>query len=302
MKRYYIAVDIGGTNTRIALVDKRFKIIDKISFPTEIKETPKVQISCVVNAAMALLHIHKISSKALFGVGVGIAGLVEEGTGIVHNLTNIPGWRGINLARILKSRLKVPVYIDNDANLMTLAEFHKGAGRGSRNLVCITLGTGVGGGIVINGRLHRGSSSSAGEIGHIPINEKGPRCNCGGYACIERYVGNRYITSSYSNITPEEIFKKAKRGDRSAIKLWKNVSLRLGVMLTGVINLLDPDKIVIGGGVSNAGHFIFSPLKDTIKRYSMKGRRRQVEIVKARLGNDAGLIGAALLVKLERDK
>ena len=190
----------------------------------------------------------------------------------------------------------------SDLNLMALAEHRLGAAKGSRNAVCLTLGTGVGGGIIIAGRLYRGSSFAAGEIGHMPINEKGPRCNCGGIACLERYIGNRYILKRAkkafgSDITLEALTKLAKGGNNKAISIWTDVAEKLGIALTGVVNLLNPDKIIIGGGVGKAVEFIIVPLKKTIKERAMKGHAKHIKISMAKLGPDAGIIGASLLLR-----
>ncbi len=322
MKRYYIGIDLGGTNTRIALLGKGFDILEKVSFPTLFYRSPQNLIFAITESVYTILKKRKVRLSQVHGAGIGIAGQVDVKKGAIYNLTNIPGWKGINLKRLLQKNLRIPVYIDNDANVMALAEFYKGAGRGSRNLVCITLGTGVGGGIIIDGKLFRGSTSSAGEIGHIPINEKGPRCNCGGVACIEAYVGNRYlikelarrirrgektilkkmVDKKLSNLTPELIDKAAKRGDRFAINFWEEVGRRVGTMLAGVINLLNPDKVVIGGGIAKAGRFLSGPIRRTVNQRAMELHRRHVKIVRARLGRNAGLVGAAVLVNLEKNK
>ncbi len=193
------------------------------------------------------------------------------------------------------------VELDNDVNAMTLGEFVFGAGKGCDNLVCVTLGTGIGGGIIIDGKLYRGGSMAAGEIGHMPINEIGPKCNCGGLACLERYIGNRYILDRTKkafggNIKLETVTDLAKKGNKKAIKIWTDVAKKLGVALAGVVNLLNPDRIVIGGGISNAGGLILTPLKKEIKMRAMKGQAAHVKIVLAKLRGDAGIIGSSLLV------
>lgn len=321
MKKYYIGIDIGGTNTKIGLLGKRLNLIKKVVIPTELYKTPRDLITAIAGFVRAMLRAKRVKLNNVRGIGIGIAGLVDMKRGVVINLTNIPGWRNVNIRREFQKRLKLPVYVDNDVNVMTLAELYRGAGRGSKNLICITLGTGVGGGVVINGALYRGSTSAAGEIGHIPINEKGPKCNCGGIACIESYIGSSYLMKdmarairkrktilkkmagrALSNLTPELIDKAAMRGDLLAINFWKEAGNRLGVALTGVVNLLNPDKIIIGGGIAGAGRFLFTPIKKTIGRRAMELQRRRVKIVKAKLGKDAGLIGGAVLVNLEKDK
>jgi len=185
---------------------------------------------------------------------------------------------------------------------MALAEHRLGAARGCRNAVCLTLGTGVGGGLILEGKLYRGSSYGAGEIGHMPINEKGPSCNCGGFACLEAYVGNRRIMRQVKaifkkDIPLEEVSAMAYRGNKKAAALWEAVGSRLGCALTGVVNLLNPDCIVIGGGVASAGKILFDRARETILLRAMPVHARAVKVVGAQLGNDAGMIGAALLVR-----
>ncbi len=160
----------------------------------------------------------------------------------------------------------------------------------------------MGGGIIINGKLYRGGSMTAGEIGHMPINESGPKCNCRGIACLERYVGNRYILERAkkvfgTSITLERLSALARSRDKKSIAIWTDVAKKLSVAIIGVVNLLNPDKIVIGGGVSSAGSLILTPLKNQVKFRAMKDQAKHVKIVLAKLGGDAGIIGSSLLVK-----
>jgi glucokinase len=198
--------------------------------------------------------------------------------------------------------LGLPVYLDNDANLMALAEFHRGAAKGAKNAVCLTLGTGVGGGIIIEKRLYRGSTFNAGELGHIPINENGSQCNCGGKACIETYVGNARILREARRIfkrriSLEDISALAKRKNKRAVKIWQDAGRRLGIALSGVVNSLNPDVIVIGGGVASAGAVLFQNIRLAIKQRAMHIQAKHVKVKAAKLGSDAGLIGAGLLVR-----
>ena len=322
MIKHYIAVDIGGTNTKIALINKRYDILEKLVLETRYYTSPKELLKAVSDGIQILLKIRKLTKKNISGIGIGIAGLVDFKKGIVHSLTNIPGWNNVNLKKVFEQKIGIRTFVDNDVNVMTLGEFHRGAGRGAKDLVCITLGTGVGGGIVINGELYRGSTFSAGEIGHIPISEEGPRCNCGGIACIESFVGNRYLINDIkrslknkktgllakiikedpSMLTPMSIDKAARKGDRFAIDFWKKAGERIGIMLSGVINFLDPDRVVIGGGIAEAGKFLFGPIRKTVQKRAMKIQRSHTKIVKAGLAQNAGLIGAAVLVNLEKNK
>jgi glucokinase len=187
---------------------------------------------------------------------------------------------------------------------MCLAEYQLGAAKGLRHAVCLTLGTGVGAGIIADGRLYRGANNASGELGHMPINEDGPVCNCGGKACLETYVGNKSILAQVKKIFRrkmplEEVSGLAARGNKKAVALWSGVGEHLGVALVGVVNLLNPDAVVIGGGVANAGKILFQKVKEVIKKRAMSVQAKAVKVFKAKLGDDAGLIGAAVMVKSE---
>jgi glucokinase len=320
MKKWAIGVDLGGTYTKLALVDNSGRIRRKGKLPTAAYKTKEALLRAIVDGISAILKDNRLSLKDLAGVGIGVPGLVAFERGFVYNLTNIPGWKNVRLKKILEAMLsvsgrKIPVLVDNDVNLMALGESRFGAGRGAKNLVCVTLGTGVGGGIIINGDLYRGTSSAAGEIGHMPLKEEGLKCNCGSFGCLERYVGNKYIVDEIKDkirsgrptkirelvkgglslITPETISKAAKNKDALAIECWRRAGKRIGVALSGVINLLNPEKIIIGGGMAEAGEALFSAIRDTVNERALPVSRGAVKIVKAKLGNDAGMTGAAAL-------
>ncbi|MBN1913359.1 MAG: ROK family protein, partial [Candidatus Omnitrophica bacterium] len=189
-----------------------------------------------------------------------------------------------------------------DAKLMCLAEHKLGRAKGALNALCLTLGTGVGGGIIAEGELYRGSDNAAGEVGHMPINSGGRRCNCGGRGCLEAYVGNRRIESEARKVfkrpvSLEELSHLANVRDRRALGVWRKAGKDLGVALCGVVNLLNPERIVIGGGVAQAGKVLFDKIKETVSQQAMGVQARRVRIVKSKLGKDAGLIGAAVMVR-----
>jgi len=301
-KKYILAIDLGGTNLKIGLLDLRYKIIFKHILNTRKLSRKEQMICAIVSSIDNIIKEHNLKKESILGVGLGVPGPIDAEKGLVHYLPNIPGWKEVNLKRILEKRLNLPVALDNDANVMALAEFRLGAAKGSVNAVCLTLGTGVGGGIIIDGTLYRSKTFAAGEIGHIPINETGPKCNCGGVACTEAYVGNTRIKAAAKrifgkDIPLEELSALAKRGNRKALNLWNKIGERLGIGLVGVVNLLSPDCIVIGGGVANAGKILFDKVRAVILERAMKVQARHVKIFKSKLGNDAGLIGAAVLIK-----
>jgi glucokinase len=301
-RRFIIGIDLGGTNLKIALLDLKYRIQDKKVLSTQEFIKKESLILAIIDSINKIIEYNKLKKTNILGIGLGLPGPIDTWRGIVHFFPNIPGWKEVNLKSILEKRLRLPVFVDNDAKLMCLAEYKLGAAKDSNNAVCLTLGTGVGGGIIINGELYRGSSNASGEIGHVPLNEKGPRCNCGGYGCLEAYIGNNRILAKGKrlfkrDISLEELSSLAKKQNRKAKALWKTFAQRLGITLVGMVNLLNPDCIVIGGGVAEAGRVLFDNVRKVILKRAMNVQARQVKIFKAKLGNNAGLIGAAILVK-----
>lgn len=303
MKKSVLAIDVGGTNIKLGLVSPS----GRISSRTNLSTTSFIQgkeslIEAVVSVSRRMIAENRLNNKDILGVGIGLPGLVDVRRGVVGVLTNIPGWRNVSLKKIIESKLKIPVFIDNDANVITLGEWKFGAGRGFKNMICITLGTGVGGGLVIEDALYRGEGFSAGEIGHMPLAETGLKCNCGGYGCLETYVGNQRLLRKAkiifkdNNISLEEISRLAFYNNRTALRFWKEAAIHLGNGLAGVVNLLNPRCIVIGGGIANAHRYLFRIIRETLKKRALKIPTGMVKIVKAKLGSDAGLIGAQVLV------
>ena len=317
--RLLLGIDIGGTNIKIALIDKKGRIKAKKTFPTADFKGNRALIERITGETKKLLAEYGVVKKDIIGVGVGAPGAVDIRSGTVHYLTNVPDWSEVPLGNILKNKLGLLTFVDNDVNVMALGELFFGSGIGAKNMLCVTLGTGVGGGLILEGRLYRGSSYAAGEFGHVPINIAGPRCNCGSWACVEAYVGNNYIVrdvitqikkgektlikklvnGKLSKITPEIISRAARAGDRFAKEIWRDVGNKVGTGLAGVVNLLNVEKIVIGGGVAETGKILFDSIKKTIAARAMKLPAKTVKVVKAKLRRDAGLIGAAALVLYE---
>lgn len=294
MVKFAIGIDLGGTYTKLALVGSNGKVFQRSRLSTTAYGTKEKLLKAIVSEIGKILARARLPKRRLAGVGIGVPGLVDFKRGLVYDLTNVPGWKNTPLKSLLERKLGVPVLADNDVNLMALGECRFGAGRGAKYAVCVTLGTGVGGGIIIDGKIYRGPSFSAGEVGHMPLKEEGLACGCGSYGCLERYAGNRYISDEFGS-TPETMSAAARKGDRTAIEAWERIGKRVGTTLAGVVNLLNPEKIIIGGGLAGAGEFLFGPIRRTIKRRAMPVPRSAVRIVRARLGNDAGMIGAAAL-------
>jgi glucokinase len=228
--------------------------------------------------------------------------------GRVRELSNVPGWLDVPLAALLREKTGLASIIENDANAMAYAEWKFGAGRDRANVVCLTLGTGVGGGLILDGKLFRGSQLGAGEIGQMILEPRGVPGHYGNFGALEKYVGNREIieratklyaaadlTHATDEITPLSLEKAAKNGDRIAIKLWEEIGFEIGVMLSNIAWLLNPDRFVIGGGVAKAGPLVFEPIKRTIRERTAPVYHEHLEVVPADLGNDAGIIGSAAL-------
>jgi len=302
IKKFIIAIDLGGTNLKCALLDSSLKIKAKSSFSTKSFDNQHKLIRGIIDSVAGLIFNQKLKRSTILGVGIGVPGPVDTQRGIVHFLPNIPGWKEVRLKKILEQRTKLPVFIDNDAKLMTLAEHEAGAAKNYKNALCLTLGTGVGGGLILNDLLYRGPDNAAGEIGHFPLNEKGPLCGCGARGCLEAYVGNHKIIQGArklfgSKITLERVSALARDNNPKAIYFWSQMGKKLGLVLSGLVNLLNLEVIVIGGGVSDAGRVLFENIRRTILLRAMRVQAKRVRVLKAKLGNDAGIIGAGYLVR-----
>ncbi len=303
MKKYVVGVDVGGTNIKLGVVGPSGKVIVRTSFATKPFASSRIKlISALAHEIETSIITAGLNKKQIAGVGVGLPGLVDYEKGVVRFLPNIPGWRGVHLKSILQKKVKLPVFIDNDVKIITLAEFKFGAGRGVRNLVCLTLGTGVGAALILNGQLYRGEDNAAGELGHMPLNERGPKCNCGGFGCFETYVGNRALFALASRMikkpgaTTLTMFSLAQKGNKKALNYWKLAAQRIGNGLIGIVNLLNPRLIIIGGGVSHNERFLFKTITDTIRRRAMSLQGAAFKIKRAKFKDDAGIIGAYVLV------
>ncbi|MCX5706908.1 MAG: ROK family protein [Candidatus Omnitrophica bacterium] len=301
-RKFIISIDLGGTNLKVALLDLQYNIIDREVLSTCSFLEKEDLISGIAYSINRIIKYNNLNKTQIFGLGLGLPGPVDAKRGIVHFFPNIPGWKEVKFRDILKKRLNLKVCLDNDAKLMCLAEYKLGAAKGFLNTLCVTLGTGIGGGIIINGKIYRGLNNAAGEIGHLPINEKGPLCNCGAYGCLEAYVGNKRILNQARkvfgrSISLEELSLLSSNKNKTAINVWRKAGGHLGFALAGVVNLLNLDAIVIGGGVASAGKVLFDSLKERLKQQAMSVQSRHVKVFRAKLGSDAGLIGAAILVK-----
>ena len=303
MKKYVVGVDVGGTNIKLGVVNPSGQVIVRTSFATKPFASSRIKLITALSREIeASIITAGLTKKQIAGVGIGLPGLVDYEKGIVRFLPNIPGWRSVPLRAILQKKIHLPVYVDNDVKVITLAESKFGAGRGVRDLVCMTLGTGVGAGLILNGALYRGKDNAAGELGHVPLNEEGPQCNCGGSGCFETYVGNRALFALASHVmgkpgmTTEQMFALAQKGNKKALHFWKLAAGHIGNGLVGIVNLLNPRLIIIGGGISNNEKFLFKTIAQTIRQRAMSLQGSAFRIKRAKFKDDAGIIGAYVLV------
>lgn len=310
-----IGIDVGGTNVKIALVNDEGNIIYSNSIPTRAEMGYEYTINNMKEAIAELLKETKSDAKSIEGIGFGFPGQIDYKKGIVRLAPNIPGWVNVPIADIMEKEFGIPTRVDNDVRCAALGELNYGAGIGCENLVCITVGTGIGSGLIINGKLVRGASNAAGELGHIKLDMYGgPLCGCGDRGCLEAFasgpsivaMAEEYIKGGKStkyrelanpDITPYIVSEAAKQGDPVAKRIFTIVGEYIGIGLASVVNLLNPEKIIIGGGVAAAGDLLMNPIKENLLKRAMPISGSAVEIVPAQLGNSAGVIGASLLIK-----
>lgn len=327
-----IGVDIGGTNIKLGVVDAQGRLVRRRLLPTRAKQGPVQALERVAAVVEGFRRGCKVAS-----VGVGIAGLVDHEHGIVRVPPNLPGWNGTPVGEMLSRLVGLPIHCANDVNAVTLGEWLHGAGRGCADLLCVTLGTGVGGGIVSSGRLLLGANHAAGEIGHVIIHGNGLECRCGNSGCVERYVGAAWViertrkriraqvkrlrdhknqttlfgagqndgpslilelAGDYAHITMREIGHAARKGDRLACGIVEEMAEQLGLAVAGAVQLVDPELVIVGGGVSGLGSPLLRALRRVVYHRVPMFPGRKLNVVRAALGNDAGVVGASRLSRL----
>lgn len=310
-----IGIDLGGTSIKVGLVDFEGNILRQNSRPTRIEKEHISIINDIAEQIEELVAVQGISIECIHSIGIGVPGLAEYDTGKVIYCSNL-SWKNIELGKELYSRLGRKVYVENDATVAGLAESLFGSTKGAVNSVLITLGTGIGSGIIINGRIYSGSHAAGSEIGHMIVGENFYDCNCGNNGCFEtlasatsiiRYSQHRIKEDGKSshilelagnkieNITAEKIFAAAKFGDDLALEAVDRMCKYLAKGIMNIYNVLDPDIIALGGGVSKAGDFLLKRVKENVAKMIYTTDIKYGDIVIATLGNNAGIVGAAFL-------
>lgn len=310
MSKYAFGVDIGGTTVKIGLFDKEGCVLDKWEIPT-VKDNEGTSIlPDVAQSLLAKMKEKGITEEDLAGIGVGIPGAVDEEGTAVAGAVNL-GWKPFNIPKVLNAYINVPVRAANDANAAAFGEMWQGGGKGYKDMVAVTLGTGVGGGIIVNGEILTGATGAGGEIGHIHMNdEETEECGCKNKGCLEQYASATGIVRlakrrlakddapsvlREGTLSAKSIFDAAKSGDEVAVSIAEEFGLYLGKGLAAVANVVNPEVFVIGGGVSKAGEILISLVEPNFKKYAFPPCRG-AKFALATLGNDAGIYGAAGLI------
>lgn len=292
----YAGLDMGGTNLKYGLVDAQGKVIWSETCPTP------PNLRQLLEAIKQIWDtLRKKAPGRITAFGFGLPGIFNRQAKLIHCSPNYSGLNDIPLEPLLSQLIEVPFTIHNDASMAAYGEFRVGAGQGAESIVLLTIGTGVGSGLILNGRLWDGANGFAGELGHIIVNPEGDECKCGSQGCLETEVSSEKIVKNYQqitgrqeNISSAEIFQRAQAGDEAARQAFAQAGYYLGLGLASTINLLDPEKIILGGGVMKASDFLLKPALKEIKKRSYLFGYSQCQIIPAILGNQAGFIGAAL--------
>ena len=321
MPTFAIGVDLGGTNLRVAAVSDDGRVLENVARDTGSRRGRDAVLDEMCAAIRDVAGRHA-AQGALAGIGIGVPGIIDMETGLLRESPNLPGWHDYPVRDEIERRLKAHVILENDANAAAMGESWMGAARDVDNCCMLTLGTGVGGGLVLNGHLWHGMTGMAGELGHITVNPDGPPCGCGSRGCIEQYASATAVKrmaeeamvlggaselerlARTGDLNARTVFDLAQRGDAAAQAVYTTVGRMLGVLLAGLVNALNLPMYVVGGGVADAWDAFAPVMIEEVRRRSFvyaatePGPRRRTQIVKAALGGDAGLIGAARVALL----
>ena len=309
-----LAIDLGGTKVLTAIISNQGQVMAKERCLTLADEGPEAVINRILSAIDHLLSQRKINLSQLDSISIAAAGAMDFEKGLITLSPHLPRWHDVPLRDIVKEKYKVNTFLINEASAAALGEHYFGAGRGINNLILLTVGTGIGGGIIINGKLYSGASGSAGEIGHMTIDDNGPRCSCGNTGCLETLVSGTAVTKEaikrirqgerssiaeivggkVENITAEKVSLAAQDGDSLALEVILKAATYLGVGLVNLVNIFNPEMIIIGGGMAKMGDLLLNPARQVVRERAFQLPAQAVRIVSAQLGDDAGVLGAAV--------
>jgi glucokinase len=311
-EKYYIGVDLGGTNIKAGLVTEKARVLARTSIPTEADGGPDHVLARIAEAALSVCKSSGISKDLIGGVGIGSPGTLDIKAGIVRFPPNLPGWRNVPVVERVSELTGFKAVLENDANAAAWGEFWAGAASDVHSMVMFTLGTGVGGGIIIDDVLLHGNTDSAAEIGHITIEADGRKCPCGNWGCLEAYasansMARRFVEAvdagepstlaakarSGGKITSKMIYEAALAGDALANRIFGETGNYLGIGIVNMLHTLNPARVVLSGGMIAAGELLMRPVRETVEKRAIPDARRNCDIVFATLGEDAGFIGGA---------
>jgi len=321
-EKLILGVDLGGTKIATALATTQGEILARGYSPTPVKADPSAVISSIFATVEKTLSLGKIDLSRVLGIGVAAAGIIDSDNGKVAFSPNLPGWRDVPLRDAIEQRFGISTYLGNDANLAALGEWYFGVKKRVANLIYITVSTGIGGGIISDGKLYTGCRGAAGEIGHMTIDINGPKCNCGSTGCWETLASGIALTreairqiaqgtntsiialvgGDISKIDAKVIFEAAKQGDELAKGLISRLGYYLGVGLANIVNIFNPELILIGGGVAKMGDLLLQPAIKVVEERAFATSVASVEIKPALLGDDSGVLGAVAFVLNELTK
>ncbi len=311
-----IGADLGGTNIRLALVDAEGGLSEPYRYPTPAKGEAAAIVETLAQGIRVLQHQARAHGIRLAGCGLGVAGLVDGQAGLVYAAPNVAGFQNLPLKKLLEEKVDVPVTLENDANAAAFAEYWLGAGRGVSSLICLTLGTGIGSGIILEGKLLRGASGAAGEAGHMAVEADGERCGCGARGCLEAYASATAILRDAraalargegtallgpfgarpEALTAKDVSDAARAGDPVARGILERAGRYLGVGLASLVNLLNPDLITLAGGLAAAGDLLLQPALAELERRAFAVLLCRTRVELSALADTAGMLGAAGLV------
>lgn len=313
MKNYFIGIDLGGTKISTAISDVEGNVKAQSTVATDAKDGEIPVLNRIISTVEKVLEESKISLDEVEAIGIGSPGPLDAKSGVIITTPNLP-FKNFNLVAPIREKFNVPVFLDNDANVAAIGEFMFGAGKGTENMVYMTVSTGVGGGAVLNGKIYRGNTCNALEIGHTTVAADGPRCNCGNIGCLEATSSGTSIgkrgreacltkvetsLKNYDEVTSYEVFVEAAKGDEVAKDIIDNALNYLGIGVANMVSTFDPEVVIIGGGVSKAGDIVFETVRKVVNKRCFKNMAESCRIVPAGLGADAGVIGALGLAIME---
>jgi glucokinase-like ROK family protein len=296
-----VGVDFGHTHLRVAVSDLSHDVLAEDTRDLDVDHSAAEGLDAAASLVDRVLKRARVQRKRVLGVGMGLPGPINRATGAVGSSSILPGWVGVDAAAEMTKRLRIPVYVENDANLGALAEFVWGSGKGFSDLIYIKLSSGVGAGMLLGGRLYHGTGGTAGEIGHTVVQPGGAICRCGSRGCLETVASAKAIADVLGDsrgepVSIRELLDLARDGDAAAIRLIGEAGREIGIAVANLCNVINPDRVIVGGDMSAAGELITEPVLESIRRYAILSAAEQVSVVAGTLGERAELLGALALV------